>query len=77
MVQELERNASFEIAALRTITSSPAISREIWFCSPTYAWRFFRIGDHALTEIGRDASRSRGRHPSRDPALHLRPQQGS
>jgi hypothetical protein len=54
MVQELERNVSFEIAALRTIVSSPVISREIWFCSPTYAWRFFRIGDHTLTEIGRD-----------------------
>lgn len=52
--KELEWTAVSEIAALQTIASSPVISREIWFCSPTYAWRFFRIGDHAFSEIGCD-----------------------
>lgn len=51
---ELERHASSEIALLRSIASSPAISRELWLCSPTYAWRFFRIGDHTITEIDGD-----------------------
>jgi hypothetical protein len=40
--------------ALRLIPSPPAISRELWICSPKGAWRFFRIGDDSVTELGID-----------------------
>jgi hypothetical protein len=53
-LEELERHTSNEIAALRTIASSPAISRELWICSPKCAWRFFRICDASIVELGRD-----------------------
>jgi hypothetical protein len=40
--------------ALRLIVSSPAISRELWICSPKGAWRFFSIGDESITELVAD-----------------------
>ena len=70
--KELERTALSEIAALRTIASSPAICREIWFCSPTYAWRFFRTGDHALSEIGCDGQPVVGEVSAPAPGTTLR-----
>jgi hypothetical protein len=53
-VEEMGRELSAEIAALRFIVSSREISRELWLCSPRYAWRFFRVLDQSLTELGRD-----------------------
>jgi hypothetical protein len=38
--------------ALRLIPFSSAISRELRICSPKGAWRFFRIGDESVTELG-------------------------
>jgi hypothetical protein len=48
------RELASEIAALRIIASSREISRELWLCSPRYAWRFFRVLDNSLAELGRD-----------------------
>jgi hypothetical protein len=53
-VEEMGRELATEIAALRIIASSREISRELWLCSPRYAWRFFRVLDQSLTELGRD-----------------------
>lgn len=50
----LERDAADEIAGLRLYPSSREISRELWFCSPEYAFRFFRVCDNGLAELGRD-----------------------
>ena len=52
--EEIARDLADEIAALRLIASSREISRELWLCSPRYAWRFFRVLDTGLAEIGRD-----------------------
>ena len=51
---ELLRKFPETILDLRLIVSSPAISRELWICSPRGAWRFFRIGDESVTELGTD-----------------------
>jgi hypothetical protein len=53
-VPEIERDSRQEIAVLRFIVSSHEISREFWLCSPRYAWRFFRVLDEGIVEIGRD-----------------------
>jgi hypothetical protein len=53
-IEELARQFAPEIAALRMIASVPAISRELWLCSPKCAWRFFRICDGSILELGRD-----------------------
>ncbi len=52
--EETGREPAAEATALRIIASSREISREIWLCSPRYAWRFFRVLDHSLAELGRD-----------------------
>ena len=52
--EEMGRSLATEIAALRIIPSSREISRELWLCSPRYAWRFFRVLDNSLAELGRD-----------------------
>ena len=36
------------------IASSPAISRELWICSPRGLFRFFRLADAGLVELDRD-----------------------
>ncbi|MCX6683731.1 MAG: hypothetical protein NTZ37_03260 [Methanoregula sp.] len=53
-IKELARQFLPEISALRMIASAPAISREIWYCSPKSVWRFFRICDGSIIELGRD-----------------------
>jgi hypothetical protein len=53
-VQWLEREAADELAALRIIASSPAISRELWLCSPRGNFRFFRVCDDSLVELDRN-----------------------
>jgi hypothetical protein len=53
-IKDLERDFSPDIAALRFIASSPAISRELWICSPKGVWRFFRICDGSNLELGLD-----------------------
>lgn len=53
-VEEMGWELAPEIAALRIIASSREISRELWLCSPRYAWRFFRVLDQSLAELGRD-----------------------
>lgn len=53
-MQWLEREAHAEIAGLKMYPSSREISRELWICSPEYAWRFFRVCDTGLAELGRD-----------------------
>ena len=55
-VEEMGRELAAEIAPLRIIASSREISRELWLCSPRYAWRFFRVLDQSLTELGRDGT---------------------
>lgn len=50
----LEREAYDEIADLRMYPSSREISRELWICSPKYLFRFFRVCDTGLAELGRD-----------------------
>ncbi len=50
----LEREVGDALAGLRMIASSPAISRELWICSPRGIFRFFRIGNSGLEELDRD-----------------------
>jgi hypothetical protein len=50
----LEREAAEQIAGLKMFPSSREISRELWIYSPEYFWRFFRICDDGLAELGRD-----------------------
>jgi hypothetical protein len=54
--QWLEREAANAIAGLRLIVSSNDISRELWICSPTGAFRFFRVLDSSLIELGHDGN---------------------
>ena len=42
------------IGRLRFIASSPAISRELWLRTPRGAWRFFRVLDESILELGPD-----------------------
>jgi hypothetical protein len=53
-IEELARQFAPEIAALRMIVSVPAISREIWIYSPKGVFRFFRICETSIIELGRD-----------------------
>jgi hypothetical protein len=53
-IEEIVRQFAPEIAALRMIVSVPAISREIWTCSPKGVFRFFRICETSIIELGRD-----------------------
>jgi hypothetical protein len=53
-MQWLEREAADEHAGLRIIASSPAISRELWICSPRGNFRFFRVLADSLVELDRD-----------------------
>ena len=55
-VKEIERDLAAVIAEIRIIASSREISRELWLCSPRYAYRFFRVLDDGLVELGRDGS---------------------
>lgn len=55
-LQWLEREALEEIAGLKMFPSSREISRELWICSPEYCWRFFRVCDTGLIELGRDGA---------------------
>ncbi|HNX16960.1 MAG TPA: hypothetical protein PKM50_01370 [Methanoregula sp.] len=50
----MEREAAEEIAGLKMFPSSREISRELWICSPEYAWRFYKVCDNGLCELGRD-----------------------
>jgi hypothetical protein len=72
----LEREAAEDLAILRSIASCPAISRELWICSPKGSLRIFRVFDISLVELGRDGaplpvpavvSRATGK-PALDPA---------
>jgi hypothetical protein len=72
------------IGQLRFIASSPAISRELWLRTPRGAWRFFRVLDDSILELGpdgmplantgtgliKDASRANGAGPVTKPARH-------
>jgi hypothetical protein len=52
--EDIIHDFSFVIGQLRFIASLPAISRELWLCTPRGAWRFFRICDNSIFELGRD-----------------------
>jgi hypothetical protein len=54
--QWLERETANAIAGLRLIVSSDDISRELWICSPTGTFRFFRVLDSSLIELGPDGN---------------------
>jgi hypothetical protein len=55
-VKEIARDLAAVIDEIRLIASSREISRELWLCSPRYAYRFFRILDDRLVELARDGS---------------------
>jgi hypothetical protein len=52
----LEREAAEDLAALRFIASSPEISRELWIYAPKGTFRFLRLANTGLVEIGRDGN---------------------
>jgi hypothetical protein len=54
--EEIGRIFAAEIVMFRIIASSREISRELWLCSPRYVWRFFRVLDSSLAELGRDGT---------------------
>ena len=66
-VQWLEREAAEEIAGLRLFPSSQEISRELRICSPEYAYRFFRVCDTTLIELGRDGQPLPAKSPAPQP----------
>ena len=72
-VEEMGRELNAEIAALRFIASSKEISRELWLCSPRYAWRFFRVLDQSLIELGRDGMPLLAAAPGAGPAPVMKP----
>jgi len=53
-MQEIERYHADLLEAIRLTASGPQISRELWLCSPRYAFRFFRVDDCGLVELDRD-----------------------
>jgi hypothetical protein len=55
-VQELERNLTEVLTAIRLTASAPGILRELWLCSPRYALRFFRVSDAGLVELDEDGA---------------------
>ena len=57
----LEREVADALAGLRMIASSPAISRELWICSPRGIFRFFRIGRQRARGAGPDGRVLAGR----------------
>jgi len=54
--EELEQDHYDQIHQLRRIPERVVVSREFWIYSKKNSWRYFRIGDSSLTEIGRDGS---------------------
>jgi hypothetical protein len=62
-MQWLEREAADELAALRIIASSPAISRELWICSPRGNFRIFCVMDDSLVELDRNGQPLPGQSP--------------
>lgn len=70
-VAEIERECADKIAELRIIASSKEISRELWLCSPRYAYRFFRVLDKSIMELGRDGLPLPSIDPGAAPALIL------
>jgi len=74
-VSEIERECSGKIAELRIIASSKEISRELWLCSPRYAFRFFRVLDRSIVELMWDGlplpSGDPGPVPAGTPAMTL------
>jgi hypothetical protein len=52
--EDILHDFSSVIGQLRFIASSPAISRELWLCTPRGAWRFFRILDSSIIELDRN-----------------------
>ena len=54
MPEDILYDFSSVIGQLRFIASSPAISRELWLRSPRGAWRFLRILDDSILELGQD-----------------------
>jgi hypothetical protein len=81
--EDILHDFSSVIGELRFIASSPAISRELWLRTPRGAWRFFRVLDDSLLELGRDgmplsnsgpvkdASPANGAGPVKKPGLAL------
>lgn len=51
---EFERDFAPDIISLRSIGAGCGISRELWLRSKHGTWRFFRVGDNGLVELGRD-----------------------
>jgi len=68
-MQWLEREACEEISGLRMFPSSREISRELWICSPEYCWRFFRVCDTGLAELGRDGAPLPQKSPAPRPGM--------
>lgn len=52
--EELERQCAGAVAKYRELPLPAGLTREIWFWSPYGIFRFFRIEDDGLVEIGRD-----------------------
>jgi hypothetical protein len=75
-IRWLEREAAEEIAGLRLFPSSREISRELWFCSSGYAFRFFRVCDTGLVELGRDGQPLQEKSPVPKPGAAVAPPAG-
>ncbi len=68
--EDILHDFSSVIGQLRFIASSPAISRELWLCTPRGAWRFFRILDDSILELDRDGMPlANGTEPTAMPAI--------
>ena len=72
-ISEIERECAGRISELRIIASSKEISRELWLCSPRYAYRFFRVLDKSIVELGRDGQPVPSGDPGPAPAVKPEP----
>ena len=55
-LQEIGQQFRESIDSLRGIVSAGMITKELWVCSYNGSWRFFRVTDDTLAELGCDGS---------------------
>ena len=49
--EELGAECRDHVLRLRAVPRAPAVTRELWICSRSGRWRFFRVTDTGLDEI--------------------------
>jgi hypothetical protein len=55
-LQEIGQQFRESVSGLRGIASAGMMTKELWVCSYNGSWRFFRVTDDTLAELGCDGS---------------------